>query len=353
MKSIHINTTPAYDVFIDAGILDQAGQYLKALFFGKRLVVITDSNVAPLYLRRLLDSLEAAGFTDTLSFCLPAGESTKSLKSADFLYGLLSENKISRDCCLIALGGGVIGDLTGFVASTFLRGMAFVQIPTTLLAQVDSSVGGKTAVDLDAGKNLVGTFWQPSLVLCDPTVLSTLPADVFSDGIAEAVKCGMIKDSALFDLLRCQDPHDHLAEIISRCITIKRNVVEQDEHDTGERMLLNFGHTMGHAVENWHHYQLRHGQCVAIGMVMIVKAQVHGGSLPSSVLTDLLSVCQKYRLPIDSPAPLDELFEICRQDKKNAAFGIRAILLHKIGDGFIQPFPFNAFKSFIEGGGAV
>lgn len=352
MKRIQVKTQAPYEVLIQRGLLQEAGLKIQQIKPRARLAVVTDSNVAPLYLRKLLDSLENAGYRNIPSFTLEAGENTKSLESAELLYQLLSQNKISRDCCLIALGGGVIGDLTGFVASTYLRGIPFIQIPTTLLAQVDSSVGGKTAVNLPSGKNLVGTFWQPSLVLCDPDTLSTLSEEVFSDGIAEAIKCGMIKDAVLFDLLADENPQDHLEEIISRCITIKRDVVEEDEQDTGNRMLLNFGHTMGHAVENWMQYKQRHGQCVAIGMAMIIRAQVAAGMLPSPALDRLLKVCQKYSLPVSCNAAWENLFEICRQDKKNTIQGIRAILLREVGDSFIQSFPFSEFERFIKGGEA-
>ena len=186
--------------------------------------------------------------------------------------------------------------------------------------------------------------------MCDPDALSTLPQDVFADGIAEAIKCGMIRDSVLFDLLAHQDPQDCLEEIISRCISIKRDVVEKDEHDTGERMLLNFGHTMGHAVENWMQYQQRHGQCVAVGMVMIIRAQVAAGMLSPAVLESLLQICKKYHLPISCPACWKDLFEICRQDKKSTTKGIHAILLHNIGDSYIQDFSFEKFETFIQGG---
>lgn len=350
MNCIRVKTQSPYDVLIRRGILEDAGQEIRKIKPHARLAVITDSNVAPLYLRRLLDSLKDAGYHDVPSFTMEAGENTKSLESAGLLYQLLSQSKISRDCCLVTLGGGVIGDLTGFVASTYLRGIPFIQIPTTLLAQVDSSVGGKTAVNLPSGKNLVGTFWQPSLVLCDPDTLSTLPEEVFCDGIAEAIKCGMIKDPVLFDLLAKKDPQENLEEIISRCIGIKRDVVEEDEQDTGSRMLLNFGHTMGHAVENWMQYRQRHGQCVAVGMAMILRAQTAAEALPSSVLDRFLAVCQKYRLPVACGASWEELFEICRQDKKNTSQGIRAILLREIGDSFIKTFPFGEFESFIKGG---
>lgn len=350
MNCIQVKTQSPYDVLIRRGILQEAGLEIQKIKPQARLAVITDSNVAPLYLRGLLDSLKSAGYRDIPSFTMEAGENTKSLESAGLLYQLLSQSKISRDCCLIALGGGVIGDLTGFVASTYLRGISFIQIPTTLLAQVDSSVGGKTAVNLPSGKNLVGTFWQPSLVLCDPDTLSTLPEEVFSDGIAEAVKCGMIKDAVLFDLLADKDPQENLEEIISRCIAIKRDIVEEDEQDTGNRMLLNFGHTMGHAVENWMQYRQRHGQCVAVGMAMMIRAQVADGTLPLSVLERFLAVCQKYRLPSTCDTDWENLFEICRQDKKNTTKDIRAILLREIGDSFIKSFPFTEFKSFMKGG---
>ena len=353
MNCIHVNTGKSYDVLICRGILSKAGSKIKELFPSSRLAVITDSNVAPLYLRTLLDSLNEAGYTDVPTFSLPDGEQTKSLQSAGLLYDLLSQHKISRDCCLIALGGGVIGDLTGFVASTYLRGLPFIQIPTTLLAQVDSSVGGKTAVNLTSGKNLVGTFWQPSLVLCDPDLLSTLTADVFADGLAESIKCGMIRDRVLFDLIAKGDPKDNLEEIIFRSISIKRDVVEKDELDTGDRMLLNYGHTMGHAVENWMKYLQRHGQCVAVGMVMICAAQVAAGQLSRTVLDQLIAVCEKYDLPVSCPASMDTLLKICQQDKKNTTKGIRVVLLHEIGDGYYETMPFDEFSAFVKEGASI
>ncbi len=350
MIRIAVNTGRPYDVLIRRGLIKCAGEEIKKVISLKPLAVVTDSNVAPLYLHTLIDSLKESGFENTQSFTLPAGEKTKSLDSAQLMYQLLSSKKMTRDCCLIALGGGVIGDLCGFVASTYLRGIPFIQIPTTLLAQVDSSVGGKTAVNLASGKNLVGTFWQPSLVLCDPDTLSTLPGDVFADGMAETIKYGLIKDKDLFELLSHKKIDECLVQAIARCVEIKRDIVEKDERDTGERMILNFGHTMGHAIENWNQYTMRHGQCVAVGMAMILRSQVKAGMIKAEILEKYYKVCGKYNLPSLNSAPLEELFSICRQDKKNTAEYIRVVLLKDIGEGYIREFTFDEFEKFIREG---
>ena len=344
MNCIQVNTGTPYQVLIRRGILQDAGEEVKKVKPYARLAVVTDSNVSPLYLRNLLDSLERAGYKNILSFTMAAGEDTKSLGNAGLLYQLLSQAKISRDCCLIALGGGVIGDLTGFVASTYLRGIPYIQIPTTLLAQVDSSVGGKTAVNLSTGKNLVGTFWQPSLVLCDPDTLSTLPQDVFADGIAEAIKCGMIRDSVLFDLLAHQDPQDYLEEIISRCISIKRDVVEKDEHDTGERMLLNFGHTLAHTIEQHFHYEREsHGEAVGIGMYQITKIAEEKNLCQPGTAMEIQRLLKSYGLPDACNLPMHVLTDAISLDKKNLNNHLNLVLLHQIGESYVYPADLTFF----------
>ncbi|MDD2955994.1 MAG: 3-dehydroquinate synthase [Oscillospiraceae bacterium] len=350
MNIIPVKTGRPYEIRIEKGLLAQTGALLRPQFRGQNLAVISDSRVAELYLKPLLDSLEAAGFGRPATFSVPQGEESKSLQMTSILYNFLAERHIRRSDCLIALGGGVVGDLTGFVASTFCRGMSFVQVPTTLLAQIDSSVGGKTAVNLPAGKNMVGTFWQPSLVVCDPDTLDTLPEDIFAAGVAEALKYGMIRDEKLFDLLALDGAREHIEEVISRCVTIKREIVQNDERDTGERMLLNFGHTLGHGVESGSHYALSHGFSVAIGMNMIVKASVARGLTAPSVLERLEKGCRRYGLPTFYDGDLERVLEICRSDKKSEAGSLKAILLHSLGDGYIQPFSFEEFESFVREG---
>ncbi len=350
MNSISVKTGRPYEIRIEKGLLAGTGALMKPLFEGRRLAVVSDSRVAPLYLRSLLDSLAAAGFEPPATFTVPEGEESKSLKMASVLYDFLAEHRIRRSDCLIALGGGVVGDLTGFVASTYCRGMCFVQVPTTLLAQIDSSVGGKTAVNLAAGKNMVGTFWQPSLVVCDPDTLNTLPEDIFAAGVAEAIKYGMIRDERLFALLEGGDARGHIDEVISRCVQIKRDIVQHDERDTGERMLLNFGHTLGHGVESDSRYALSHGFSVAIGMNMIVKASAARGITDPSVQARLEAACRRCGLPTSYSGDLERVLSLCRGDKKSEAGGLRAILLRRLGEGYIQPFTFEEFEAFVREG---
>ena len=261
-----------YDIMIEKGLLDRAGEHCRTVLpRANRLAVVTDSNVATLYLERVRRSLERAGFAVT-DIVVPAGESSKSLEQLARLYDGMLSFGLSRTDAVVALGGGVVGDLAGFAAATLLRGVDFVQIPTTVLAQVDSSVGGKVAIDLPAGKNLAGAFWQPRLVLMDPDCLNTLSDRIFSDGMAEVIKYGCILDGELFRLLE-ENPSrtavmEQIEQVLFTCCDLKRRVVEADERDTGERMLLNFGHTLGHAYELAYHYETyTHGEGVAAGMM--------------------------------------------------------------------------------------
>ena len=248
-----VNTSKRYTIRIERGALDQLGAYCASLFApGKKAVVITDTHVAPLYLERVSTSLRNAGF-DVTSCAFPAGEPSKRLSTIEGIYGHMAQAHITRSDFAVALGGGVTGDMAGFAAASYLRGIPFVQVPTTLLSQVDSSVGGKTGVDLPQGKNLVGAFWQPSFVLIDPDTLNTLSPHFFADGMGEVIKYGCIKSRALFDLLiETEDITSIMEDVIYRCVDIKRDVVERDEFDTGESGLLNYGHTLGQALEKLH-----------------------------------------------------------------------------------------------------
>ena len=248
---------------------------------------------------------------------------------------------------IIALGGGVVGDLAGFAAATYLRGMDFIQIPTTLLAQVDSSVGGKTAIDLKGGKNLVGAFKQPVCVLCDPDTLRTLPSATFSDGMGEVVKYGMIRDAKLFELLAAHNQEtifSVLEDVICTCISIKRDVVEADEFDTGERMILNYGHTLGHAIEGYYHYETySHGSAVAIGMCLIAEKTC------TPEQTAALKAClQAYHLPTSVPVPISDLLPFCGVDKKRAGNQLRYIVCETPGKAEIRTATISAFAAWME-----
>ena len=334
-----------YNVLIEEGLLDKTGPHFRRVFGEKAAAaVITDDQVAPLYLKRVLDSLEGSGVR-AVSIVLPHGEPTKCLASLERLYTFLSESGITRTDAIIALGGGVMGDLAGLAAATWLRGIRFLQIPTTLLAQVDSSVGGKVAVDLPQGKNLVGAFWQPSLVLCDPLTLETLSEDYWRDGLGEVVKYGAINDSALFDLLKDCAPGGRQAlmtridEILLHCIQAKANVVAQDETDHGLRATLNFGHTVAHAIETVQHYGgLRHGEAVAAGMAVITRISEEKGLTAAGTLESLVCLEKALELPCALPDLKEEdLLQAMTHDKKNENGQLKLILLKDIGSCYVYP----------------
>ncbi|MCC8122457.1 MAG: 3-dehydroquinate synthase [Oscillospiraceae bacterium] len=330
-----------YDILIGRGLLGQAGAHCRAVLpKARRLAVVSDSNVAPLYAEKTLESLGAAGFEAKL-LTIPAGERAKSLAMLGTLYDFFMETGLTRSDAVVALGGGVVGDLTGFAAATILRGVAFVQIPTTLLAQVDSSVGGKVAIDLPAGKNLAGAFWQPRLVLMDPAVLGTLDDSTFADGMAEVIKYGCIRDSDLYAYLaqrpsRAEVTAD-IAHVLYRCCDIKRDIVERDERDTGERMLLNFGHTLGHAYELSGHYtRWTHGQAVAAGMVKAAELGTKLGVTPEGTAARIAMLLGCFDLPLAIDCTREEYAAAIGLDKKGEGDDISLILLEEIGRACVK-----------------
>ena len=326
----------SYDIHIAPGRLDDTGKLCQhVLPRATRLAVVTDDTVGGLYAHRLLQSLWARGYTASV-ISLPAGEQTKSLHNLGVLYDSFMEMGLTRTDAVVALGGGVVGDLAGFAAATILRGVDFVQVPTTLLAQVDSSVGGKVAIDLQAGKNLAGAFWQPKGVLIDPDCLNTLSDRAFSDGMAEVIKYGCIRDREFFELLdRCGSRAgvmDHIEQVICTCCDLKRQVVLQDERDTGLRMTLNFGHTIGHAFELAGHYETwTHGQGVAAGMNWAAQLGVGLGITPPEVVEQIRSILNKFGLPQDIPCPWETMTEAVGLDKKRTGDSITLILLERLG----------------------
>jgi 3-dehydroquinate synthase len=262
----------------------------------------------------------------------------------------LAENQLTRTDCLVALGGGVVGDLTGFAAATYLRGIAYVQVPTTLLAAVDSSVGGKTAIDLSAGKNLVGAFCQPCLVLCDIDTLSTLPADIFRDGCAEVIKYGVLYDSDLLEHLTQYGPDFCTEQVIARCVELKRDVVMEDEFDTGARMKLNLGHTLGHGIEALSEYRVSHGKAVAIGMCLVAKAAAVSGFSDTEVCNRITVAVERFGLPTATDYGADALFTAALSDKKRSGNQVNLIIPYDIGDCRITPMDLTKVPSFIQAG---
>ncbi|MBP3652336.1 MAG: 3-dehydroquinate synthase [Clostridia bacterium] len=337
MKRIHVTASKEYDVLIQRGLLDELGELAKDAVKGRSCMVVTDSNVAPLHLGRAVASLKNAGFTVS-TFAFPAGEGSKNGETYLTLVNLLAQKKLTRADLLVALGGGVVGDLTGFAAATFLRGIACIQIPTTLLSCVDSSVGGKTAIDLPAGKNLVGAFYQPNLVICDPDLLDSLPPAIFADGCAEVIKHGMLGRKPLLNHLREKHAREDLEYVIAENVDMKRSVVEGDEFDTGRRQLLNLGHTFAHSIEALSHYQIPHGSAVAMGMRLITNAAIRKGFCPAEVLPVLEELLVKHDLPLHCPYGAEELAEVALLDKKRSGStltlavpcGLGETKLHKI-----------------------
>ena len=340
----------SYPIHIGSGLLDSLGQYVRETLSDITVAVVTDDNVAPLYLSRAVKSLLAAGLK-VKSITLPHGEETKCLARLSGLYDFLCHAGITRKDAVLALGGGVIGDLTGLAAATFLRGVHFVQVPTTLLAQVDSSVGGKVAVDLPQGKNLVGAFYQPDLVVIDPDTLNTLTDEFWRDGLGEVVKYGCIGDEPLFVLLEETAPGGRAAlmeridDIIARCVQYKADVVAQDERDTGLRMTLNFGHTIAHAVETCQRYTgLRHGEAVSLGMHVMTRLTEQKSLTAPGTAERLDALLIQLGMPMTLPAiPENQLLSAMGMDKKKFGQGLRVIALNHIGKCFIHETDVNFF----------
>ena len=343
----------SYDILIERGLLARAGERCRAaLPRCRKLFVVTDTNVAPLYGGRVEESLAGAGLQVRVS-AVPAGERSKCPEQLARLWEEMLDFGLTRTDAVAALGGGVVGDLAGFAAATVLRGVDFVQLPTTLLSQVDSSVGGKVAVDLRAGKNLAGAFWQPRLVLMDPGALDTLPDAVFADGMAEVVKYGCIRDAAFFRFL-AQRPRrgalmGDIEHILYTCCNIKRSVVEQDERDTGARMLLNFGHTLGHAYELAGRYETwTHGQAVAAGMVLAARLGVRLGVTPAEAPEQLAAVLSALCLPTRIDCTAGDYAAAIGRDKKGAGEDISVILLEELGRAVPHRMPKAELLALLE-----
>ncbi|MCC8015864.1 MAG: 3-dehydroquinate synthase [Clostridiales bacterium] len=341
MKKLRVNAGKGYDIIIGGGFIKSCGDYIAKITNAKKIVIITDSNVAPFYLADVLKSIESKGF-ETYSYIFKAGETSKTTASVINMVEFLAEKQLSRSDLVVALGGGVCGDMAGFAAAVYLRGIDFVQIPTSLLAQVDSSVGGKTAVDLPQGKNLCGAFHQPVLVLIDTDVLKTLPKHYFSDGMEEVIKYGCIKSKAFFERLERENANDFLQELIFECVNIKREVVEKDEKEAGERALLNFGHTAGHAIEKLYNFNgISHGEAVGIGMVMISAAGEKSGITEKGTSKRISDLLKKYGLKTSDSHSVEDIVAAMGSDKKRTGNGINLVMLDSIGKSFIKPTPYS------------
>ena len=341
MQTIHVNVQDSYNVLVGSGLLTQSGELIRDVDSRiQKLFIVSDSNVAPLYLEKLRDVLQSAGF-EVFSFVFAAGEQSKKLETVGQILGQLAQNAFTRTDALVALGGGVTTDIAGFAASIFLRGIKVFQIPTSLLAQVDASVGGKTGVDLPQGKNLVGAFWQPSLVIIDTSLLATLSDVLFTEGMAEVIKYAFICDKNLFEKLqhKVSKSSPELESVVARCVQIKADIVSQDEHDNGLRQLLNFGHTIGHVIEARSNFKVSHGFAVAKGMERI--------SRKSDIHEPLVSLLKLYDLPCDDDISADQIIQGVMNDKKKRGGNITIAYVAKIGSGELRTMDLQEFKNYL------
>lgn len=354
MQELNVKLThKTYPIYIENGLFEKVGETIQRLFPGRKIYVVTDSNIAPIYGTDLVEKLRKLNIQAMLHI-IPAGEKSKSHNELLNLYTGFAGFGITRKDAIIALGGGVTGDLTGFAASTWLRGSGFIQIPTSLLAMVDSSIGGKVAVDLPAGKNLVGSFYHPEVVLIDPMLLKTLPDRHFSDGMAEIIKHGCILDKELFAMLENMESRQAVMEqiesIIYRNCNVKRQVVEQDEREGGLRMILNFGHTFGHAIEKVFHFErYTHGEAIAMGMAFTAELSLKLGYCTRSISHRIRALLERFHLPVDWPEmEPNQVQKAILLDKKAVTNELHLILIRDIGHVFIEKFPKDRIGGWIH-----
>ncbi len=347
---IKLNVLNEYDIVIERGALRCVGQRIaEVMGTGKRACVVSDDNVAPIYAEFVLSSLASQGIEASL-FVFPHGEGSKHIGTVTKMLSFFAESTLTRSDFVIALGGGIVGDLAGFAAAIYLRGIKFVQIPTSLLAQIDSSVGGKTGCDLPSGKNLAGAFKHPSFVLIDPDVLDTLPDEYMRDGMGEMIKYGAIKSEALLSHLESSEPFADIDECIYECVKIKAEIVEKDFTEQGERALLNFGHTIGHAIEKAENFcGISHGAAVAAGMCIITRAAEKVQICTAGTASRIEGLCEKYGLPTGYDTEASTIAEATKNDKKRSLNTINLILLRKIGDSFICPVGVNELEKLFDG----
>lgn len=350
MAELIVNTSTPYKILIEKNLINQVNNKLTFLQSDCKILIVTDKNVEKLYLKNLVDQLKTANF-QVFTFVVPAKEKAKSFKYAKKIYNFLCKNNFSRSDCILALGGGVVGDLAGFISSTFLRGIPFVNIPTTLLSQVDSSIGSKTGINTPYGKNLVGSFYSPKLVLIDPSLISTLPPYEISNGFSEIIKYALIKDQNLFLKLKKLSKNklfEDLEDIILKCVLIKKELIEKDEFDKNSRMLLNFGHTLGHAIEKLGKFKkYSHGQAVSIGMKMMVESCVKNNILDKSINSDLQFILNKFSLPSNCAFDKKEIILASLNDKKFFNNEFNVVLISSIGNSYIQKFTKEDFEKFL------
>lgn len=347
MKKLTVKASKEYEVHIGNGILKNIGKLFSEKKKSEKVAIISDTNVAPLYLKCVEESLKKVN-VDVCSFVLESGEKSKTGENFIKILNFLAQNSLSRKDTVIALGGGVVGDIAGFCAASYMRGIGFVQIPTSLLAMVDSSVGGKCAIDLDSGKNLAGAFYQPDFVLCDVELLKTLKEEFYFDAMAEIIKYAMISDADLADELLKDKPD--IEKVITRCITIKAEIVAEDEFEGGKRKLLNFGHTVGHAIEKLSNYEVTHGRAVAVGMYVITNALTKSGKCENGTFEMLVTLLKRYNLSYECPYSPEQIKRISQKDKKAAGDFIDVVEVVKTGESRYRKINFSELKKIVEEG---
>ena len=343
MQTVHVSASTDYDVRIGEGLIDKSGELTAKVVKPCKCVIVSDDTVDELYGDRVQISFTYAGF-DVKRFTFPAGERHKNIETLSDILECMAESRLTRTDLVVALGGGVAGDMAGFAAAVYCRGIRFVQVPTTLLAAVDSSVGGKTAIDLRAGKNLAGAFHQPSLVVTDVDVIRELPPEQLACGAAEVIKHGVLFDEALFARLETGAWHDDMEAVIARNVELKRDVVAQDEFDTGARARLNLGHTFGHAIEKCSDFSITHGQGVAIGMLMAACA----AGCPDEMVHRIAACIRANGLSTHCPYPADRLTDAALSDKKRAGQTITLVLPEKIGLCRLEKVPVSELRGCFD-----
>ena len=358
MDRINIQASSDYDVLIGTGLIDTCGTHIReCLIRAQKALIVTDSNVAPLYLGRVRSSLEREGFSVS-EYVFEAGEEKKNIDSIAGMWAVMAEEEFTRTDIVVSLGGGVATDMGGFAAATFLRGIKVVQIPTSLLAMADAALGGKTGIDLPQGKNLAGAFHQPSMVIEDTDCLSTLPSEVFTEGMAEVIKYAFIMDKDLYEVLSkissegramsLQEDIDTLTKILISCVKDKAEVITEDEKDNGRRQTLNFGHTVGHVIERDSGFAKPHGICVAKGMGIVIDSCVRAGTLSEEDAKRMKDLLTLYKLPVTDDITPEAIVEGAMNDKKKRGDTLSVILVNKIGKAEIKKMNKEEFLKFLS-----
>ncbi len=348
MKTVTVNASKKYNIYIGDNLFNEIPEYLSKVFPSGKVCVVTDDNVDRIYGDKLMSLIENK--YETVKFVMEHGEKSKNISTYASLLNFLAENQLTRSDALIALGGGVVGDLAGFAAATYLRGIKYLQIPTTLLAMVDSSVGGKTAIDLDAGKNLCGAFYQPDIVICDYTLTKTLSEEIFADGCAEIIKYALIGDYDLFCHLTEKGKDFDREYVISRCVQIKSDIVAADEFDGGKRQLLNYGHTIGHAIEALSNFRITHGSAVATGMAIVARSCSAQSLCSNDCLCDTLALIKAFGLPTQTDFSSSEITDVTLNDKKRKGGTITLVLPEKTGKCILKKYSVEEIKQFVAAG---